>query len=173
MTPAQQQYVQRLSAIEAARVRADLIKRKEFERANRFWAAWEELHPINKPVQDHTQIAQAAWSGQGFAQRALDVKHDQWVIDKEKPHHGAPVSSYEVKKLICNQLSDRAQVVCNILADGQEHSRDELLHRSQFGDIDFRKHISDMRKVIEDNHLPYNIPKNKSFEKGNYQLIHK
>ena len=171
MTPAQQQYVQRLSAMEAARVRADLIKRQEFDRANRFWAAWEELHPT-KPAQDTTQIAQAAWSSSAYNRRERTVRLHDWS-DRQSTLNQAVVSQEEVKQSICSQLSERAQVVCEILADGQEHSRDELLQRSQFGDIDFRKHISDMRKVIEDNHLPYDIPKNRSFEKGKYQLIHK
>lgn len=172
MTHAQQQYVQRLSAIEAARVRADLIKRREFERANRFWDAWEQLHPINKPAQDTAQIAQAAWSSSAYVNRERTVRLQDWS-DRQSTLNQVAVSPDEVKQSICSQLSERAQVVCEILADGQEHSRDELLQRSQFGDIDFRKHISDMRKVIEDNHLPYDIPKNRSFEKGKYQLIHK
>lgn len=169
MTPAQQQYVQRLSAIEAARVRADLIKRQEFDRANRFWAAWEELHPT-KPAQDTVQIAQAAWSSQGFAQQQEMVNVVDWAVSTGRSTRERPVASDDVQRSLCSQLSGSTQKLCQILSDGQPHSREELLNNSQAGDVEFRKHISDIRKFIDDNDLPYYIPKNKSFSKGVYQL---
>lgn len=165
MTTKQKQFVEKLSGKEAFKIYGDLWK-KDVHRAKEFWTAWESVHPeVKQERQEYaTQTAQNAWDGAKYNRVIVDTPKQEIALDMQTQSYFA----WNVKE-------PKLQAIFNLLSDMREHSRQELLdmfkEKGWEQDIEFRKHISDIRKYLAACQSPYEIPLNKNGSGyGVYQL---
>jgi len=141
MTTKQKEFVEKLSGRQALKLYGDLFK-KDRQRAKVFWTAWLEAHPENPQTQ----------------QKETQIIHTETHTHFE----------FRVK-------DEKQKAIFELLSDMKPHSRQELLELFQkkgwSQDIEFRKHISEIRKHLAACMSPYYIPLNpKGKGYGIYQL---